>query len=189
MGRVGWSAGALQHSLPVNYAMHVGKVVFRTSPFGDLAHLAHPTNVAFEIDRSTRQPAQGWSVVIQGRALAVVLPQQLLALWSRSDIVPRAPGTGHPQRLHLHRPADHQRSHRPGPVLELRGTMLDTCARASSRSAIVVGAPRGQRAAATEAGSRPGEPAHEERGLGATRCATACTLSSPVHPPYEEALA
>jgi nitroimidazol reductase NimA-like FMN-containing flavoprotein (pyridoxamine 5'-phosphate oxidase superfamily) len=93
MGRVAWSAGSLQHILPVSYAMHVGNVVFRTSPYGALAHLEHPTNVAFEIDHVDQEAGTGWSVVVQGRAQGVVLPQELLSLWARHDIVPWAPGT------------------------------------------------------------------------------------------------
>ena len=93
MGRVAWSAGGLQHILPVSYAMHVGNVVFRTSPYGVLAQLKHRTNVAFEIDQVDVAAGTAWSVVVQGRAEAVVLPQELVALWARSDIVPWAPGT------------------------------------------------------------------------------------------------
>ena len=93
MGRVAWSAGGVQHILPVSYAMHAGSVVFRTSPYGALAGLQHPTTVAFEIDQVDPVAETGWSVVVQGRAEAVVLPQELVMLWARSDIVPWAAGT------------------------------------------------------------------------------------------------
>jgi nitroimidazol reductase NimA-like FMN-containing flavoprotein (pyridoxamine 5'-phosphate oxidase superfamily) len=93
MGRVSWSAGTVQHILPVSYAMHVGKVVFRTSPYGTLAHLERPTNVAFEIDAVDEAASTAWSVVVQGRAQAVVLNQVLTDLWARGDIVPWAPAT------------------------------------------------------------------------------------------------
>ena len=93
MGRVAWSAGGLQYILPVSYAMHVGNVVFRTSPYGALAHLKHRTNVAFEIDQVDQAAGTGWSVVVQGSADGVALSQELVALWARSDIVPWAPGT------------------------------------------------------------------------------------------------
>jgi nitroimidazol reductase NimA-like FMN-containing flavoprotein (pyridoxamine 5'-phosphate oxidase superfamily) len=91
-GRVGWSVGTVQYILPVSYAMHVGKVVFRTSPYGALAHLQRPTNVAFEID-AVDDAGAGWSVVVQGRARAVVMNTKLSALWDRADIVPWAPLT------------------------------------------------------------------------------------------------
>lgn len=93
MGRLAWSAGSLLHILPISYAIQAGNVVFRTSPYGDLAHLKHPANVAFEIDQVDEATGTGWSVVIQGRAQAVSLPQELVSLWAREDIVPWASGT------------------------------------------------------------------------------------------------
>jgi nitroimidazol reductase NimA-like FMN-containing flavoprotein (pyridoxamine 5'-phosphate oxidase superfamily) len=93
MGRVAWSVGTMQHILPVSYAMHVGNVVFRTSPYGTLAHLERPTPVAFEIDAVDDAAGTGWSVVVQGRAQAVLLSQVLSDLWARGDIVPWAPAT------------------------------------------------------------------------------------------------
>jgi nitroimidazol reductase NimA-like FMN-containing flavoprotein (pyridoxamine 5'-phosphate oxidase superfamily) len=92
-GRIGWSSGGVQQILPVSYAVHAGRVVFRTSPYGVLHHLSHPTNVAFEIDQVDAVAGTGWSVVVQGRAEGVVLPQELVALWARPDIEPWAPGT------------------------------------------------------------------------------------------------
>lgn len=93
MGRVAWSAGGRTYILPVSCAMHLGDVVFRTSPYGELAHLEHPTNVAFEIDQVDQNAGTGWSVVVQGRAQAVAMSQELVALWRRPDIVPWVPGT------------------------------------------------------------------------------------------------
>jgi hypothetical protein len=93
MGRVGWTVGGLQQILPVSFAMEAGRVVFRTSAYGVLAHLRQPTNVAFEIDEVDPAGGTGWSVVVQGSAQAVVLPQKLVDLWARPDIVPWAPGT------------------------------------------------------------------------------------------------
>lgn len=93
MGRVAWSAGGQQHILPVSYAMNAGLVVFRTSPYGALAELLRPTNVAFEIDQVDEAAETGWSVVVHGRAHGVSLPQELALLWARADIVPWAPGT------------------------------------------------------------------------------------------------
>ncbi len=93
MGRVAWSVGTVVNILPVSYAMHVGKVVFRTSPYGALAHLERRTNVAFEIDSVDIAAGTGWSVVVQGHAQAVVMSAELTVLWERSDIVPWAPAT------------------------------------------------------------------------------------------------
>lgn len=93
MGRVAWDVGGLQQILPVNYVVHAGQVVFRTSPYGSLAFLHRPTSVAFEVDRVDELAGTGWSVVVQGRAEAVTLPQELGDLWARPDLVPWAPGT------------------------------------------------------------------------------------------------
>ena len=41
-------------------------VVFRTSPHGVLAQLAHPTEVAFEIDDIDQNRGAGWSVLVEG---------------------------------------------------------------------------------------------------------------------------
>ena len=50
VGRVAWNASEGPEVLPVNYAWHVGQVVFRTVPYGALAALARRTPVAFEVD-------------------------------------------------------------------------------------------------------------------------------------------
>ena len=92
-GRIGWSSGGVQQILPVSYAVHAGRVVFRTSPYGSLRDLSRPTDVAFEIDHVDPAEGTGWSVVVQGRAEGVTLPQELAALWARPDIEPWAPGT------------------------------------------------------------------------------------------------
>jgi nitroimidazol reductase NimA-like FMN-containing flavoprotein (pyridoxamine 5'-phosphate oxidase superfamily) len=93
LGRVAWTADGLVHILPVSCVLHAGRVTFRTSPYGVLAGLERPTEVAFEIDHVDAAAGSGWSVVVQGRAQAVVLPQDLLELWARSDLVPWASGT------------------------------------------------------------------------------------------------
>lgn len=93
MGRIAWSAGGLQHILPVSYGMHGGQVVFRTSPYGALSHLQRPSSVAFEIDHADMETGRGWSVVVQGHVRTVVRPQELATLWTGSDPEPWAPGT------------------------------------------------------------------------------------------------
>lgn len=93
MGRIAWSAGGLQHILPVSYGMHGGQVVFRTSPYGALSHLQKHPSVAFEIDHADPATGTGWSVVVQGHVRAVVRPQELATLWAGSDPEPWAPGT------------------------------------------------------------------------------------------------
>jgi nitroimidazol reductase NimA-like FMN-containing flavoprotein (pyridoxamine 5'-phosphate oxidase superfamily) len=91
MGRVGWAAGGRQHILPVSCATYDGKLVFRTSPHGELANLELGVDVAFEIDEVDHLTGTGWSVVVQGVAEAVVLRRELEVLRARRDIVPWAP--------------------------------------------------------------------------------------------------
>ena len=69
------------------------RVVFRTSPYGALRDLSHPTEVAFEIDHVDEAAGTGWSVVVEGRAEGVVNPVELAAVWARPDLDPWAPGT------------------------------------------------------------------------------------------------
>lgn len=92
-GRVAWSADGLVHILPISCAVHAGRVTFRTSPYGVLAALEHTSEVAFEVDQIDLATGTGWSVVVQSRAQAVVMSEDLLDLWARPDLVPWAPGT------------------------------------------------------------------------------------------------
>ena len=66
VGRVAWNAADGPEALPVNYAWHVGQVVFRTVPYGAMAALARRTPVAFEVDHIDEQERAGWSVVVRG---------------------------------------------------------------------------------------------------------------------------
>ena len=92
-GRVAWNSPDGPHILPVTYGLYGHDVVFRTSPYGVLAQLAQPTEVAFEIDEIDQDRGAGWSVLVRGRAKAVVAPTELVALWTTPGIVPWAPGT------------------------------------------------------------------------------------------------
>jgi nitroimidazol reductase NimA-like FMN-containing flavoprotein (pyridoxamine 5'-phosphate oxidase superfamily) len=91
-GRVAWNAPDGPQILPVSYAMYAGEIVFRTSAYGVLAQLARPTNVAFEIDEISHPEGTSWSVLVRGRAQAVVTSRELVTLWTSSGITPRAPG-------------------------------------------------------------------------------------------------
>lgn len=92
-GRVAWEAGDGPMLLPVSYEMHLGKVSFRTSPYGVLSRLVEPTNVAFEIDEIDMAAGTGWSVLVRGRAQAVTSTYALTSLWKLEGIVPWATGT------------------------------------------------------------------------------------------------
>ena len=92
-GRVAWNAPDGPMVLPVTYAMYYGDVVFRTSPYGALSAHADRTNVAFEIDEVDQEAGTGWSVLVRGRAQAVVGSYDLVTLWQMDGVVPWATGT------------------------------------------------------------------------------------------------
>jgi len=92
-GRVAWNAPDGPVVLPVTYQLHLGKVSFRTSPYGALSRLVEPTNVAFEVDDIDMEAGTGWSVLVRGRAQAVTSSYELSTLWQLDGIVPWATGT------------------------------------------------------------------------------------------------
>ncbi|MFF3885892.1 helix-turn-helix domain-containing protein [Streptomyces sp. NPDC001914] len=57
--------------LPVNYSVADGSVMFRTAP-GSVLATAVGARVAFEVDHVDEALSQGWSVLVQGRARAVI---------------------------------------------------------------------------------------------------------------------
>jgi nitroimidazol reductase NimA-like FMN-containing flavoprotein (pyridoxamine 5'-phosphate oxidase superfamily) len=66
VGRIGVSVQALPVILPVNYVMHEGDVVFRTSSGTKLAAATAGAVVAFEVDHHDAHGTRGWSVLLQG---------------------------------------------------------------------------------------------------------------------------
>jgi transcriptional regulator with XRE-family HTH domain len=74
VGRVAATAGDRLVVLPVNYAVHDGLVVFRTSPSSVLARLAEG-RVSFEIDRIDDGMRAGWSVLVSGPARVLTEPE------------------------------------------------------------------------------------------------------------------
>ena len=77
VGRVGLSVGALPAVLPVNYALHGERVVFRTVPGTKLDAALARSVVAFEVDSYDPEGAWGWSVLVQGMAAEVSAPAEL----------------------------------------------------------------------------------------------------------------
>jgi hypothetical protein len=101
VGRIGVSVAALPVILPVNYVMHQGDVVFRTSSGTKLAAATAGAVVALELDHHDAYGTRGWSVLLQGRAEEVVDPSQVaqastlpLHSWALDG------GAGHYVRLH-----------------------------------------------------------------------------------------
>ncbi len=93
IGRVAWLAPDGPQLLPVSYLVQHGNIVVRTSPYGVLAGLRSATEAAFEVDEINDALGTGWSVLVRGRAQAVVDETELTELWTRDDVVPWAPGT------------------------------------------------------------------------------------------------
>jgi nitroimidazol reductase NimA-like FMN-containing flavoprotein (pyridoxamine 5'-phosphate oxidase superfamily) len=81
-GRVGMRIAEEPVILPVYYAVVDDDVVFRTDPGTKLIAAVLETRVAFEID----DPAEGWSVLVVGRAHEVRTPSsEIEALEARLE--------------------------------------------------------------------------------------------------------
>ena len=59
------------HVVPVNYAVHDGSIIFRTTPYSVLGTYAWAGEIAFEVDRLDMDRHEGWSVVAVGRGRMV----------------------------------------------------------------------------------------------------------------------
>ena len=130
VGRVGFCGAAGPLILPVNYRVHTGQVVFRTSAYGMLAELRRRTPVAFEIDGIDEPAETGWDVLGRGTARSsYARPSPQRAVGQRSDPM----GQGHPQPVHRHHL---DLAHRSGRSRALR-RLTDL---APSRLAVRVGA-------------------------------------------------
>lgn len=70
VGRVGWVSRTGLQVLPVTYVSDGDRVFFRTDPGSVLGELAGPVQVAFEVDDIDVATATGWSVLVQGEAVA-----------------------------------------------------------------------------------------------------------------------
>jgi nitroimidazol reductase NimA-like FMN-containing flavoprotein (pyridoxamine 5'-phosphate oxidase superfamily) len=77
---------------PVGYLVFRGSVYFRTSSGGTVSHSLPQEGVALQIDAT--QPAQksGWSVMVSGRAEAVVDTDEITALFGQMADEPWAGG-------------------------------------------------------------------------------------------------
>lgn len=78
VGRVALATPVGPRIVPVNYAMHDGRIVFRTTPYSELGTYGWNTDLAFEIDHLDYEKHQGWSVVAVGRAARVDNPDELV---------------------------------------------------------------------------------------------------------------
>ena len=83
VGRLGFVVDGQPMVLPVNYAIKVDVVVFRTGE-GTKLEAAHGAKVAFEVDDVDPDARSGWSVVVQGVAEAIPAASDRLdqSLWA-----------------------------------------------------------------------------------------------------------
>jgi nitroimidazol reductase NimA-like FMN-containing flavoprotein (pyridoxamine 5'-phosphate oxidase superfamily) len=68
VGRIGFVASDGPSVLPVNYVVDDGDIVFRTSPYNEIATSIRDKRVAFEIDEFDDFLQGGWSVLAVGQA-------------------------------------------------------------------------------------------------------------------------
>lgn len=91
-GRIVYVAERGPVAVPVNYRMLGGDIVFRTSAESGPARAAAQRRVSFEVDRMDHVLAEGWSVVVTGRA-EVLTAAADLARTGRLGVAPWAGGT------------------------------------------------------------------------------------------------
>jgi len=68
VGRVAWCGSRGPQVLPVNYTIVDGSVVFRTSPYSQLAKALYENDTAFQVDDVDEFLQAGWSVLVVGSA-------------------------------------------------------------------------------------------------------------------------
>jgi uncharacterized protein len=91
LGRVAFIHEDAPHIVPVNYLLHEGTAVFRTTYGTTLDTISAGARVAFEVDCIDERTHAGWSVIIHGKAEEIWLPEELDAA-ERLPIAPWAPG-------------------------------------------------------------------------------------------------
>ncbi len=67
-GRMAYHLADEVHIAPVNYAVHEGRIVFRSAEGSKLLGVVMNEDVAFEIDLVDEEGDTAWSVVARGRA-------------------------------------------------------------------------------------------------------------------------
>ena len=81
VGRIGLESSEGPLVLPLNFVVHDGDIVFRTSPYNLVAATAPGKQVAFEVDELDEFLQAGWSVLAVGHA-EVVDVDELPEEWS-----------------------------------------------------------------------------------------------------------
>jgi hypothetical protein len=97
VGRVAYVDEDGPVTVPVNYVVHDGLVLFRTSPHTSLGRHMHDTPVAFEADEIDDVTESGWSVLVRGRAAYVDVDDLPTSTSSRPAPWPQGVRTLHVQ--------------------------------------------------------------------------------------------
>ncbi|MGW4490321.1 pyridoxamine 5'-phosphate oxidase family protein [Amycolatopsis sp. NPDC004368] len=79
VGRLVFSENALPAIRPVNFHVHEGNIIVRSSRTGSIANLRDAV-VAFEVDSIDLTTRTGWSVVVLGKANPITEIDELVAL-------------------------------------------------------------------------------------------------------------
>lgn len=79
IGRLAFSENALPTIRPVDFFVHDGDIILRTTRSGSIGKLTKEV-VAFEVDNIDPQTHTGWSVVVIGRVKPVTEIDELVAL-------------------------------------------------------------------------------------------------------------
>jgi hypothetical protein len=99
IGRVAFNGSHGPTVLPVNYKLHDGAIVFRTSYGGPMDQDLRTgvegveIKIGFQVDRIDEARQEGWSVLIQGPAHHV--PEEEVAMVSDAGVTPWAGGERH----------------------------------------------------------------------------------------------
>jgi nitroimidazol reductase NimA-like FMN-containing flavoprotein (pyridoxamine 5'-phosphate oxidase superfamily) len=97
-GRIAISSPTGPHIVPVNYSVVDDAVIVRTSPYSVLGTYGPDSVLAFEVDQFDHERQRGWSVVVRGRAEAVMRPAELEHIRRTWEPQPWAAGS---RGLHL----------------------------------------------------------------------------------------
>lgn len=91
LGRVGFIHDDTPRIVPVNYLLHQGTVMFRTTYGTTLDTISAGARAAFEVDRIDEATQIGWSVIVTGKAEEIWVPDEITAA-QKLPITPWAPG-------------------------------------------------------------------------------------------------
>jgi nitroimidazol reductase NimA-like FMN-containing flavoprotein (pyridoxamine 5'-phosphate oxidase superfamily) len=82
-GRLAFATPGGPRIVPLNYTLHDGAIVFRTTPYSEIATHVIGQDAAFEVDGVDHQRQTGWSVVALGGVEEVTTPElrDLRTLW------------------------------------------------------------------------------------------------------------